>query len=391
MTELTISDYRILYDRQADGYRSSSGTCDYHGGILSLTFQYASDGACDAPQYLVQSRDLGRTWTDPVVFGPPVRSIAEQFQVVCYAGRTARGTLILAGFFIPKGVKEDSQDANETLRWRPSEVLIGRQERGQPAIGWTRFPSGSFLGEQYAYPGLFLADGRVVLSIWGSAGQGQNWQCGVLLSDDDGCSWRYRQVGFEPDLAIRHDPLMPAGFNEQTLFECPDGKLVSIIRGREKLGGTDATGEETYFFRSESSDGGEHWRKPEPTNLPGTGAALTGLSLPDGSLLQAARIPYPRARAGFNIPDEKLHGLHLVRSFDLGRTWRTEAAIQHDPLGKPFDYYYNAMNGQFVRLDAKRWLYAFGHFDYLHKLHPMLSLTLSFSQHTNRRGSIVQR
>lgn len=377
MTSVSISDYRVLYDGQANGYRASSGTCDWHDGVLSLTFQYASDGACGAPQHMVRSHDLGRTWTEPVLFGPPVPDLSEQFQVVLYAGRTARGTLLLCGFFIPRGVHEDAANANETLRWRPCEVLVGRQPRERDAIAWTRHPSGTFLGEQYAYPGLHLTGGRIVLSVWGSAGRGQNWQCGVLLSDDDGLTWRYRQVGFEPDPAIRHDPAMPAGFNEQTLFLTGDGELVSLIRGRERLGATDETGEETYFFRSSSRDRGESWSRPEPTNLPGTGAALTGLTLPDGSLLQAARIPYPRARAGFQIAHTDLHGLHLARSFDGGRRWQTEAALQHDPAGRPFDYYYNAMNGQFVPLGPDRWLYAFGHFDYLHKRHLMLGLTLT--------------
>ena len=45
--------------------------------------------------------------------------------------------------------------------------------------------------------------------------RGDNWQCGVLLSDDGGRTLRYRQVGYEPDPAIRKDPEMMAGFNDR--------------------------------------------------------------------------------------------------------------------------------------------------------------------------------
>ena len=80
--------------------------------------------------------------------------------------------------------------------------------------------------------GLFSRNGRIVLAIWGSAGKGENWQCGVLLSAADGKSWRYRQVGYAPDLALRDKPEEPIGYNEQTLFEAQNGTLVSLIRGR---------------------------------------------------------------------------------------------------------------------------------------------------------------
>ncbi len=51
--------------------------------------------------------------------------------------------------------------------------------------------------------------------MWGSAVRGDNWQCGVLLSDDGGRTLRYRQVGYEPDPAIRKDPKVMAGFNDR--------------------------------------------------------------------------------------------------------------------------------------------------------------------------------
>jgi hypothetical protein len=201
----------------------------------------------------------------------------------------------------------------------------------------------------------------------------------VLLSDDDGRSWRHRVVGFEPDLAIRAKPHVPAGFNEQTLFELADGSLVSMIRGREHLGATDDKLDESWFFRSVSRDGGETWSKPAPTNLAGTGAATPGLTLPDGSLLMPARMPWRAATLGLKVPDPALYGMVMSRSTDAGATWSTEHILQHDPEGGPFDYYYNAMNGQFVPLAPNRWLYTFGHFDDLRHRDRMLSVEVTFN------------
>jgi hypothetical protein len=196
----------------------------------------------------------------------------------------------------------------------------------------------------------------------------------VLLSDDDGRTWRYREVGYEPDLGIRDVPTMPAGFNEQTLFRAHDGKLVSIIRAREKLGRLAASPGDTWFYRSVSPDDGETWTKPQPTNLPGTGATGLGLTLPDGSLLQACRIPFSRTL--YPLPEPDLFGLHIARSFDEGETWETAGLWQRDPEGNAFTNYYNAMNGQFVELGDHRWLYTFGQFAIKEQRHRILCLTV---------------
>ena len=61
-----------------------------------------------------------------------------------------------------------------------------------------------------------------------------------------------------PDVNIRDKNEVIAGFNEQSLFLANDGKLVSIIRGRAKLGRLSESPKDTWFFRSESIDRGEN-------------------------------------------------------------------------------------------------------------------------------------
>ena len=141
---------------------------------------------------------------------------------------------------------------------------------------------------------------------------------------------------------------------------------------------TDGRPRETYFSRSISKDAGETWSTPEITNIAGTGATGVGLVLPDGSLLLAARIPHHVETTWIRPANPKLYGLHLARSFSLGKTWQTEKLLQHDPEHTEFDNYYNTMNGQFIQLSANGWIYAFGQFDMRRKIHRMLAFDLSW-------------
>jgi len=374
-TRLRFADYRILFDRNQQGYAASGGSFLYQDGKLSMAFQKASDGDSGTQTSLAESQDLGKTWTASTPFGPPVPNPKTAFQSCHFAAVTAQGTVIVSGFHNESGI----QTSGEGINWRPNTALIGRRKKGENEFSWTRHPSGTFLGEQFVERGLVTGKGRIVLAIWGSAQKGENWQCGVLLSDDDGESWRYRQVGYASDLALRDRPAEPIGYNEQTLFETGDGTLVSIIRGRQKLAElADRSPRETYFSRSVSQDGGETWSPPEVTNLAGTGASGTGIVLPDASLLFAARIPHHAELTWVRPAQPHPYGLHLARSFDQGKTWETERLVQQAPDGGPFDNYYNAMNGQFIQLRKNQWMYAFGQFDVKRKLHRMLAFTLSW-------------
>ena len=374
-TKVHFSDYRVLFDRNSAGYPASSGSFVYRDGKLSMVFQKASDGDSGLQASLTESLDLGKTWTQPVPFGPAVVDAKTAFQACHFSGVSAKGTLIISGFFNPSGI----QTSGEGINWRPNTALIGRQPRRDREVEWTRYESGTFLGEQFVERGVVTRNGRIVLAIWGSAKKGDNWQCGVLLSDDDGKTWRYRQVGYASDLALRDRAAEPVGYNEQTLFEAHDGMLVSMIRGRQKLAQlTDGRPRETYFSRSISRDAGETWSTPEIANIAGTGATGVGLVLPDGSLLLAARIPHHVETTWIRPANPKLYGLHLARSFDLGKTWETEKLLQHDPEQTEFDNYYNTMNGQFIRLSSNRWIYAFGQFDVRRERHRMLAFDLSW-------------
>ena len=302
---VNVAEFRVLYDGQKNGYYASSGGAVLSGKKLELVFLKASDAAAGTLPYRIESPDLGHTWTKPRQFGTEllnrvVKSSGAEFLGLNLFGPTRSGATLSIGFHTARPVREGSY--RQDVRWRPGAFLVGRRERGQDGFEYKQFPTCEFLGEQFAAPGIITSKGRLLLTIWGAAKKGENWQCGVLVSDDDGRTFGYRQLGYVPDLAIRDSAEMPAGFNEQTLFETKSGNIISIIRGREKLGRLPDSPKDTWFFRSSSNDAGETWSSPQPTNLAGTGAPSSGVTLPDGSLLTVSRIPYSRTL--YQLPEK---------------------------------------------------------------------------------------
>lgn len=377
MTErsgISLKDYRIFYA----GRETIGGSLVWLDDELVGVFgggPFEDDEAGQHP-FIIRSGDRGRTWSEPEPFGPPiVRNPPRESLSLSLVGPTKNGSLLAHGCHMRLG--EGAERFYEDLSFRAYTLLIGRRAQGDSDFDYTEYAPGAFLGEQFMERGIELPSGRLVFAIWGTMERGQNWRCGVLLSDDDGVTWRYRDVGYEADVDIRDNPGADgylAGFNEQSLFLTSDGRLVSIIRGREKLGRLPDSPRDTWFFRSVSDDYGESWSQPEPTDVAGTGAAGVGLVLPDGSFLHACRIPYSRTL--YELPEPELCGLHLARSFDEGRSWRPERFLQRDPEGRPFTNHYNAMNGQFVRLDEGEWLYVFGQFDVQEKIFRILAAHL---------------
>ena len=268
---------------------------------------------------------MGATWTEPRPFGPPLANPETEFQGVAPAHALDDGTVVACGIYVPKGF--DRASGGRGL-YRPSDILIGHLAPRADEFSWHRIATGTFLTEQFIAPGISLPNGRLVFTMWGSAVRGDNWQCGVLLSDDGGRTLRYRRVGYESDPAIRKDPEVMAGFNEQTLFSAPDGTLVSVIRGRDHLGGipgTNPRSSDCLFFRAESGDRGETWSSPEPTDLLGTGA-------PDRRLGVTRRLPGPAGPPAVSLEPPPRP---LVLRDAHGAQLRPGPDLEHGPPVRP--------------------------------------------------------
>lgn len=153
----------------------------------------------------------------------------------------------------------------------------------------------------------------------------------VLLSDDDGRTWRKIDIAPVPDVArLSPGDLSPRWFSngcEPAVAELSDGSLLLALR---------TSGPLAAFCRSE--DGGETWSVPKPrdgfwqcTTMPGF------LRLSDGRLLffwnNTAHLPtrdiseYPELTVGerngvWGAVFTNRDALHAAISDDDGRTWR---------------------------------------------------------------------
>ncbi len=370
MLTLKITDYRVLYDKPQ--FPSSYSQAVLVDGKLVMTYIRASDGTKGLRGSMVHSADMGRTWSDPVPFGPTIENPSASNQTTHVVGLTGEGKILAVGYIIEQGVDEEKA-YREGVKWRPNSVLIGLGDPKTLEFTWTKYPQFTFGGESFVEPGLISRSGRLIMTCWGANKKGENWGAGVLISDDHGMNWTFKQSALEPDPSIRKSMDMPAGYNEQTLFELPTGRLVSIIRGRDKLGALHGScGSEAWYSRVYSDNHGETWSKPHFTNLAGTGAGQNGIVLADGSMVLASRIPCHWT----HHENHWLFGLHIGRSFDEGKTWQTQHLITRHPSGKSFQRYYDTMNGNFVQLAPNRWLYVFGNFNHAEKLDPTLALEL---------------
>jgi predicted neuraminidase len=136
------------------------------------------------------------------------------------------------------------------------------------------------------HPGLMfrshplLLPGRIIVPMYDE----NTWQSRMLISDDDGRSWRLT----EPIVS-------PAGNIHPCLVELSDGWLLAYLR----TGGAGG-----FIWRTESSDGGDTWSPPTPTTLPNPNSGIDLLRLHSGHLLlafnnsQTRRTPLCVALAG---------------------------------------------------------------------------------------------
>ncbi|MFD7898709.1 exo-alpha-sialidase [Streptomyces sp. NPDC059743] len=139
------------------------------------------------------------------------------------------------------------------VSWGPSRVL---------------FPATASGGVYVRQPVAVLPSGRLLLPVFRCVTvPGKRWSGGedtsaVMVSDDEGRSWRERPVPGSTGLV--HMNIRPL----------PDGSLLALFRSRRA----------DSVYRCTSDDGGETWTVPEPLDLPNNNSSLQCVSLADGRL-----------------------------------------------------------------------------------------------------------
>lgn len=127
------------------------------------------------------------------------------------------------------------------------------------------------------YPGLMFRSaalqlpGRILLPAYDE----RRWQSRMLISQDDGETWRLGE------------PLVsPPGNIHACLVELDDGSILAYLRPGGRGG---------HIWRALSADGGESWTTPQATSIPNPNSGLDLIRLRSGDLLLACN-PVQRGR-----------------------------------------------------------------------------------------------
>ncbi|MBX3422868.1 MAG: exo-alpha-sialidase [Pirellulaceae bacterium] len=159
------------------------------------------------------------------------------------------------------------------------------------------------------------SSGRLLLPVTvidkqGTTAHGETYAAIVLLSDDDGRSWRESNGRIQ--LPMR-------GVMEPHVQECRDGRMLMVMRSQ--LGA---------LFLSQSTDDGQTWSKPQTSGLssPESCPELTQIPSTGDLLMIWNNSPYdPAFRSHFG----KRSPLTAAISSDDGRTWKVVDDIESDP------------------------------------------------------------
>ena len=193
----------------------------------------------------------------------------------------------------------------------------GRSWKGDPVQVETPLGKATLTSD----PVIELAEGDLLIPLYGKPGGGETDIAAVCRSSDGGATWGGYSVAAS-------DPLFNVQFCEPSIVELSPGKLLCMSRGhyiQDPAKGADS-GVPMYLYQSESDDGGRTWTNLHRTDIWGHPAHL--LELADGRVL----CTYGYRRHPF--------GVRGCISPDGGRTWDLENELILYTGGKGFDLGY---------------------------------------------------
>ena len=144
--------------------------------------------------------------------------------------------------------------------------------------------------------GVLLCSGVVLVPVYGREKVGDAYRAWVLRSADEGENWDL--------LPMAEDPQGKIGFDEASLLELPEGRVLAMIRTENADG---------FMYQVQSPDEGLTWSEPESSGIWG--------HPPNLLLLQSRRI---LCTYGYRRPP---YGVRAVLSSDGGTTWHPADGI----------------------------------------------------------------
>lgn len=252
--------------------------------LLGWTEFYAGDGEDHGPARLsgLISRDGGRTWGEKytIVENDGGRNVMEVNFL-----RSLDGGIHV--FYCQKNT--ESTDCRVMMRTSSDEGKSWNEAlQMSPAGKYTGLTNGRSLR---------LKSGRILLEAW------ENNDSYCYLSDDDGKTWR-------ESARVRPGD----GCWEPAAIELTDGRVLMLMR--TGLGAQ---------YQSFSSDGGETWSDPEPSELRGPAAPVYITRTPAGGHLLAVW--------NHNPDSDRRNPFTSAISMDEGATWTHFRNIEEGPAG----------------------------------------------------------
>lgn len=283
------------------------------GEIRHYGVRHDAHGAL--PVYL-SSRDCGLNWREVEVEGDSAAAMVrspwsgDYLTVLCRTGR-----------------HDESMAAASILKSIDGVGLFAVRSSQGPEGTYTHSLAGIHLGFTPRLPLPLRERKRWVQPIQCSVGGPM--QPGVLLSDDDGVTWREVLLPSPPPHRIEwpHEGFRWQNYGcEPTVVELSDGKLWMLIRTSQDC-----------HYEAFSEDGGDSWTTPAPSRFYATITMPLLFRMKDGRLLAVWNntTPLPELnhdkQTGLNASERvgryedvftNRDALHAAISADDGKTWR---------------------------------------------------------------------
>jgi len=230
------------------------------GALLAAWYAGSREAANDVA--ILSAEWKGENWSEPqVIVQIPGHSLGQPVFLPRAHSEVWLFFVIIGGLDMNSALRRAADSLSPAAGWR----------RAQPF--WQRSLDGGKTWEapqqMMDYPGLMFRShplvlpGRIILPVYDE----NTWQSRMLLSDDDGSTWR-----------LTAPISTPPGNIQPCLAQLTDGRLLAYLR----TGGPGG-----WIWRTTSSDEGETWAAPTPTALPNPNSGIDLLRLQSGNLVLA--------------------------------------------------------------------------------------------------------
>jgi BNR repeat-like domain len=312
-------------------------------GDLLVSYCTTFDCQPGGEAYVLRSCDEGHTWSDADLL---VHSRKTNGCINLSVGMTTLrdGTVLYP-----------CCDACITRKWDQHDadlIILRSTDHGQI---WTRTaPIPVKTKEPFAYGKIIeLKSEEVLCPIWGKRMDEEPWRSGLIRSLDKGVTWGdYRTIAYDPGAMSSRQPdgeeVHAAGFNETSLLELPDGRLLAILRQQGVQGGM------RELYRSASTDGGGSWSTPKRLSMWGTSPSLH--LTPSGAVILGYRNHLGNPQ-GLETP-----GVGVSVSHDAGETWGEHFMLE-DPKGYRYLQEFEAGYPAFLTMQDGSMMVVFYSFD----------------------------